>query len=92
MLVGWADDTDPTTGGNADGTAPGDGLTAGPGSPRWATKVIVNIDLAALRRGFTIAGERCEITGIGPVRPPNEPRSKPTTRRVASTAAPTHPG
>ncbi|MFN8041234.1 MAG: DUF222 domain-containing protein [Acidimicrobiales bacterium] len=43
------------------------GVTAGPGSPRWATKVIVNVDLAALRRGFTIAGERCEITGIGPV-------------------------
>ncbi|MFN8039837.1 MAG: DUF222 domain-containing protein [Acidimicrobiales bacterium] len=48
-----------------DGNDPG--LTATAGSPRWATKVIVNVDLAALRRGFTIAGERCEITGIGPV-------------------------
>ena len=43
------------------------GLTATAGSPRWATKLIVNVDLAALRRGFTLAGERCEITGIGPV-------------------------
>ena len=65
-LAGWADDTRDERDG-APETAVQDGLTAGPGSPRWATKVIVNIDLAALRRGFTIAGERCEITGIGPV-------------------------
>jgi hypothetical protein len=34
---------------------------------RWATKVIVNVDLSALRRGFALPGERCSITGIGPV-------------------------
>ena len=73
-LIGWADDTDdPTTerddidGGKRSPGAHPKGLTAGPGSPRWAAKVIVNIDLAALRRGFTLPGERCEITGIGPV-------------------------
>ncbi|MEZ5144024.1 MAG: hypothetical protein R2726_16115 [Acidimicrobiales bacterium] len=37
------------------------------GRPRWATKVIVNVDLQALRRGFTVPGERCEISGLGPV-------------------------
>ncbi|MEZ5143235.1 MAG: HNH endonuclease signature motif containing protein [Acidimicrobiales bacterium] len=37
------------------------------GRPRWAAKVIVNVDLPALRRGFVLPGERCEITGVGPV-------------------------
>ena len=31
------------------------------------TKVIINIDLAAYRRGHTRSGETCEITGLGPV-------------------------
>jgi hypothetical protein len=35
------------------------------GRPRWAAKVIVNVDLEALRRGFVRPGERCEITGVG---------------------------
>jgi hypothetical protein len=39
----------------------------GPGRPRWAAKVIVNVDLQALRRGFVLPGERSEITGVGPV-------------------------
>jgi hypothetical protein len=30
-------------------------------------KVIVHVDAAALRRGHTVAGETCEIAGIGPV-------------------------
>ncbi|MEZ5142379.1 MAG: HNH endonuclease signature motif containing protein [Acidimicrobiales bacterium] len=37
------------------------------GTPRWATKVIVNIDLQALRRGFALPGERCSITEVGEV-------------------------
>jgi hypothetical protein len=35
--------------------------------PRWAAKVIVNVDLTALRRGYAITGERCEVNGLGPV-------------------------
>ena len=31
------------------------------------TKVIINIDLAALRRGHTLSGETCHIDGLGPI-------------------------
>ena len=30
-------------------------------------QVVLHVDLAALRRGHTIEGERCEIAGVGPV-------------------------
>ena len=39
-----------------------DGCTVGP-----PAKLIVRVDAAALKRGHTVAGEVCEIDGIGPV-------------------------
>jgi hypothetical protein len=39
----------------------------GEGVVRGPAKVIVHVDLTALRRGHTQPGERCEIAGVGPV-------------------------
>jgi hypothetical protein len=37
------------------------------GSAKSPAKVIVRVDLAALRRGTTVPGEVCEIAGFGPI-------------------------
>ncbi|MEX2255708.1 MAG: DUF222 domain-containing protein, partial [Acidimicrobiia bacterium] len=41
--------------------------TAGDGRERVRAHVFVNVDAAALTRGHTEPGERCEIKGVGPV-------------------------
>src|SRR5690606_250049 len=40
-------------------------LGGGRSGTRVPAKVIVHVDAAALRRGHTVAGETCEIAGIG---------------------------
>jgi hypothetical protein len=37
------------------------------GSSKSPAKVIVRVDLSALRRGTTVPGEVCEIAGFGPI-------------------------
>ena len=37
------------------------------GSTKSPAKVIVRVDLPAVRRGTTVPGERCEIAGYGPI-------------------------
>jgi hypothetical protein len=38
-----------------------------PGAGRANARLIMRVDAAALRRGHTVAGELCEIDGLGPV-------------------------
>jgi hypothetical protein len=37
------------------------------GSSKANTKVLVRVDLSAVRRGTTVPGETCEIAGFGPI-------------------------
>jgi hypothetical protein len=67
----------PTSDGDSlepDANSTGDGETspAGPGAPgagrtRWNQKVLVRVDDTAAQRGHPVAGERCEIAGVGPI-------------------------
>ncbi|MEZ5139815.1 MAG: HNH endonuclease signature motif containing protein [Acidimicrobiales bacterium] len=47
------------------GSAPADASVRARGGDN--VKVIVRVDLAALRRGHAVAGETCEIDGVGPL-------------------------
>ncbi|HEX2849945.1 MAG TPA: hypothetical protein VHN98_05310 [Acidimicrobiales bacterium] len=47
--------------------ASGSTSTAAPVSPKVPAKIIVRLDHSALLRGHTIAGETCEVAGVGPV-------------------------
>jgi hypothetical protein len=52
-------------GGDEDGTSePGWRAT---GRTRWNQKVLVRVDGTAAQRGHPVAGERCEIAGVGPI-------------------------
>jgi hypothetical protein len=47
----------------------GDALVGAPsaGRTRWNQKVLVRVDGTAAQRGHPLAGERCEIAGVGPI-------------------------
>ena len=49
-------------GGRLAGQGPGEDVPRGP-----AARVLARVDVAALERGHTVAGETCEIDGLGPV-------------------------
>jgi hypothetical protein len=51
----------------ARGAGSDDGDDAAAGTVAVPATVVVRIDHSALRRGFTIAGELCEIAGVGPI-------------------------
>jgi hypothetical protein len=56
--------------GSADADAAnGDALVGAPsaGRTRWNQKVLVRVDGTAAQRGHPLAGERCEIAGVGPI-------------------------
>jgi hypothetical protein len=42
-------------------------MSASGGSAKPNTKVIVRVDMSAVRRGTTVPGETCEIAGFGPI-------------------------
>jgi hypothetical protein len=48
-------------------TAGGGGGGGGGAKPKSPAKVLVRVDLPALRRGTTQPGETCEIAGYGPI-------------------------
>jgi hypothetical protein len=60
--------TDADAGAGADGDN-GDALVGAPsaGRTRWNQKVLVRVDGTAAQRGHPLAGERCEIAGVGPL-------------------------
>ena len=43
------------------------GAASPTGRTRWNQKVLIRVDAAAAERGEALAGERCEIAGIGPI-------------------------